>query len=611
MPVLSIQTTDDELLLDGNNSFVGGQVSAARANRIPENAFVEGKNMDLDEFGNAVTRRGAEQTLGYLVWEDVAVDWEDEEALWEGIVSPVTSLAYFDTGEKEYLVVADGSNYLKAVSKAGVFTILTAATYAANASIRFAQINNRLYYTDETNDLRYIEGSTDPVTAESITAGKVTSLTISDTGDGYTTAPTVTIDAPLSGVTATATATLGYGGKVVDFVITEEGSGYSAASPPAVALTAAPTGGTDASASVNLSQIPSKPKLIVSHTNRLFATSSDTSVPSDLLYVSGILDGEAWDLAGDNLRIGTDRDPITALMPAQNFELFVFKERSIYKVIANPTQSVSSWEIKLVNNRTGCVADKTVQQVGADIFFLARDGVRSIQSIQAGTETDVSLPVSRDINDIIGRINQEAVSKCCAVYWRNRYFLAVPLDDATTPDATLVHHLLTGSWCGTWTGWEPRDFVVSAFDGELKMNIGDQSGKILTWDDTTPEATTTADDYKDGPTAYESYIKTRAYTFGETWGDKIGYSAQFNLGNIHSTAVTGNFYYYTDLSASSNTLAASVSLTASTNLIRKGYNLLSKGRFNQIQFKAQADEGRLALHSVQGSAFGQAINPQK
>ena len=143
------------------------------------------------------------------------------------------------------------------------------------------------------------------------------------------------------------------------------------------------------------------------------------------------------------------------------------------------------------------------------------------------------------------------------------------------------------------------------------MNFGDQRGQLYTWDDYTAEDSTTADTYKDGATAYESYIKSRAYRYGETWGDKIGYSVQFNLENIHSTTVTSNLDYYIDLSGAAQTLASSVTLAADANLIRKGYNLLSKGRFNQIQFKAQADSGRISLHSIETSAFGQPIKPER
>jgi hypothetical protein len=611
MPVISNEVLDDPIILDGNNSFVGGQVSASRSNLIPENAYAEGKNIDLDEFGNAVTRRGTSLSAGYLIWEDTTSLWEDTVGLWEGLVAPVISLGYFDTGSTEYLMIADGSDYLKAATEAGAFTLLTGATFVSGAKVRFAQLNNRMYYTDGSADLRYVNGTVDPVTAVTITAGQISSITISEGGSGYIAVPTVTIAAPSSGTTALGTAILGYDGSVVGVTITNEGTGYSKDTPPAVSFTAAPTGGTDAVGTANVTQTPSKPKFIVTHTNRLFATSADTDVPADTLYCSGILDGDAWDLAADNLRIGNDRDPITALMPGQNFDLYVFKERSIYKVNADPTLKASQWSIKLVNNRTGCVADGTVQQVGADIMFLSRDGVRSLQSIQAGTETDVSLPISRNINDYIGRINQAAVSTCTAVYWRNRYMLSVPLDSATTPDTVLVFNLLASAWCGHWSGWEARAFVISAFGGELKLNIGTQNGEQYTWDDSTPEDATTIVDYRDGESTYESYIQTRAYTFGETWGDKIGYSTQFNFGNIHADAITGDINYYKDLSSSGTELEASLSLPADTNLIRKGFNMVSKGRFNQLQFKVKADGGRLALHSVQSSAFGQPITPER
>ena len=613
MPVIANEVLDDPVILDGNNSFVGGQVSASRANLIPENAYAEGKNIDLDEFGNAVTRRGTSLSSGYLVWEEVDVDWDAATGvgyIWEGLIAPIVSLGYFDTGSVEYLMVADGSDYLKAATQAGTFTLLTGATFASGAKVRFAQLNNRMYYTDGVADLRYIKGSVDPVTAETISAGQISSITISEGGSGYIAVPTVTIAAPSSGTTALGTAILGYDGSVVGVTITNEGTGYDKDTPPAVSFSS-PTSGTDAVGTANVTQTPSKPKFIVTHTNRLFATSADTAVPADTLYCSGILDGDSWDLAADNLRIGNDRDPITALMPGQNFDLYVFKERSIYKVNADPTLKASQWSIKLVNNRTGCVADGTVQQVGADIMFLSRDGVRSLQSIQAGTETDVSLPVSRNINDYIGRINQAAVSTCTAIYWRNRYMLSVPLDSATTPDTVLTFNLLASAWCGHWSGWEARSFVISAFGGELKLNIGTQNGELYTWDDSTPEASTTIAEYKDGGSTYESYIHSRAYTFGETWGDKIGYSTQFNFGNIHADAITGDINYYKDLSSSGTALEASLSLPASTNLIRKGFNMVSKGRFNQLQFKVKADGGRLALHSVQSSAFGQPITPER
>jgi hypothetical protein len=607
MPVISNEALDDPLILDGNESFSGGQFSASRDNLLPPNSYDIGKNIDIDPFGNASTRRGAMLEVGYLVWEDVAVNWESEITLWEGLVPPVVSCVYFDTGANEYIIVADGDDYLKAITEVGRITPVTAATYTGS-NVRFAQLGQRMYYTDENAALRYIDSS---LADQSIVAGKVSDIKITNKGATYTSPPTVTIDAPTSGVTATATANLGFGGKVISVTITNAGSGYAGETPLAV-FGAASSGETDdlAAGTVRLTQTPSKPKMIVLHKNRLFATSADTAIPVDLLYVSDVIDGESWDLAANQIIVGDDGDPITALMPWQDNNMLIFKERSIYMVDADPEKEPFEWAITLINNRTGCVSDKTVQQVGADVFFLTRMGVQSIQSIQAGTRTDVSTPISTPIEDYMGQINQDALSTCCATFWKNRYFLAAPLGSATTPDHVFVFNKQADGWCGLWTGWEPRVFVVTAFGGQLKMNWGDQQGWFFTWADAAVESETTAVDYEDNGVIYESYIITRAYRYGEVWGDKIGYSVQFNLENNHATTVPGNFYYYKDLSDTPQTLEASVTLPANTSLIRKGYNLLSKGRFNQLQFKVQADSGRLALHSVQTSAFAQPITPE-
>ena len=603
MPVLSNNVLDDPLILDGNDSFSGGQFSASRDNLMPPNSYDIGKNIDIDPFGNAATRRGGLLQIAYLIWEDVNVNWESEDSLWEGLDAPVVSCTYFDTGPNEYVIVADGAGYLKAITESGSLLAITGATYTGT-NVRFAQMGNRMYFTDESAALRYVDSS---LADQAIVAGKVTDIEVVDQGSGYTSAPAVTF----SSGSAAATANLGFGGKVASVTITNAGSGYSATTPPTMTFAAPPSGGSQATGTVRITQTPLKPKLLVSQKNRLFATSADSSVPVDLIYISDVIDGESWDLAANQIVVGDDGDPITAMMPWQENTLLVFKERSIYSVNTDPLKEPFEWEIKLINNRTGCVADKTVQQVGADVFFLTRQGVQSIQTIQAGTRTDVSQPISTPIDEYMERINKEALGTCCSIYWRNRYFLAAPLDSATTPDTVFVYNKQAEAWCGFWTGWEPRTFVISAFEGKLKMNWGDQQGYFFTWGDSTAEASTTAADYKDAGEDYESYIITRAYRYGETWGDKIGYSVQFNLENNHSTEVTSNLYYYKDLSDSAQTLATSVTLPASTGLIRKGYNLISKGRFNQLQFKIQADGGRLALQSVQTSAFGQPIDPQR
>ncbi|RLS73609.1 MAG: hypothetical protein DWI01_02720 [Planctomycetota bacterium] len=79
-----------------------------------------------------------------------------------------------------------------------------------------------------------------------LNVGKVISISVTNSGFGYASAPTVTIAAPPSGGTrATATALLGTGasaGQIVGFIITNQGSGYT--SIPSVTISLPTIGGT-------------------------------------------------------------------------------------------------------------------------------------------------------------------------------------------------------------------------------------------------------------------------------------------------------------------------------------------------------------------------------
>ncbi len=68
-----------------------------------------------------------------------------------------------------------------------------------------------------------------------ISTGILSALTVGNGGSGYSTAPTVAIAAPTSGVTATATATVS-GGAITGYTITNAGEGYQPGSTPTVTI---------------------------------------------------------------------------------------------------------------------------------------------------------------------------------------------------------------------------------------------------------------------------------------------------------------------------------------------------------------------------------------
>jgi hypothetical protein len=59
-----------------------------------------------------------------------------------------------------------------------------------------------------------------------------------------------------------------------------------------------------------------------------------------------------------------------------------------------------------------------------------------------GTET----PLSEPINETIKRINKEAWDQSVAIYFDNRYYIAVPLDASSDNNAILVYNFLNQRW---------------------------------------------------------------------------------------------------------------------------------------------------------------------
>jgi len=122
---------------------------------------------------------------------------------------------------------------------------LTSSIYPRAASINFVGsvvlleiANGGTGFTSAPTLIIDAPSGTTATATANISNGKVVSFTITNEGEGYTSAPVVTIAAPVSGTTATATANIS-NGKVISFTITNGGSGYTSA--PSVTI-AAPIG---------------------------------------------------------------------------------------------------------------------------------------------------------------------------------------------------------------------------------------------------------------------------------------------------------------------------------------------------------------------------------
>jgi hypothetical protein len=206
------------------------------------------------------------------------------------------------------------------------------------------------------------------------------------------------------------------------------------------------------SVGLGFSHMPA-PEFAVYHQRRLvmpfqFSVTGTNSYTSrgiiDEVIASDILDSDTYDQIYAQYRFNAgEADFTVGLHSFSEDNLMVFNRNSIH-LISNTT-SLQAASTKLLTDEVGCVARNSIQQVGNQVIFLSDNGVYSTQFFDEynlrGTET----PLSEPINETIKRINRDQRTQAVAVYFDNRYFIAVPVDkfrDSRTTNQCLVNLLL-------------------------------------------------------------------------------------------------------------------------------------------------------------------------
>ena len=197
------------------------------------------------------------------------------------------------------------------------------------------------------------------------------------------------------------------------------------------------------------------PPFAIYHQRRLvmpFQFSVDASSNSfttrniqDEIIASDILDTDTYDQVYAQYRFnaGTS-DFVVGLHSFAEDRLLVFNRNSIH-IVANTT-NLQSASTQVLTDEVGCVARQSIEQVGNQVIFLSDNGVYGTQFLDEynlrGTET----PLSEPINETIGRINKNAQENAIAVYFDNRYYIAVPLDSSNNNNAILIYNFLNKQW---------------------------------------------------------------------------------------------------------------------------------------------------------------------
>ena len=266
---------------------------------------------------------------------------------------------------------------------------------------------------------------------------------------------------------------------------------------------------------------PVDAKYIVSNNFRAFAYNPG----DDQIYVTGFLPdvtttGVTTIFGGSSavnapFKVGLG-DPVTGLASWVGFNIVVFCKNSCYVVDTggNPakgTPTTADYTIRTISASTGCVSHGSIAQVGEDLFFLSRTGIRSIRRTMEENmvASDVGV-ISYPIQDVIDEINWAAVENATATFWNNRYLLSVPTGTSTVNNTTLCYNTNTQSWTGVWQGTveeasgtpastiNPYQFVVTQFSGGKPYLISlDKVGNPLQFRDFVEDINLVDTDFQD------------------------------------------------------------------------------------------------------------------
>lgn len=225
------------------------------------------------------------------------------------------------------------------------------------------------------------------------------------------------------------------------------------------------------------------------------ADAVDTIWVSDFGATEATLRGpvDAW----NNFRINPGTaDRLTAIYPLTETTLLVVKNGSVY-AIANVTgtaeQIAANAVLETITTEYGSQAPRSLVQVGRDVWFLGhRRGVCSVRLTEQGKSQAVDVPVSRDLDPVIRRINWQAAAGACAAFWGNRVYMAVPLDDSTANNAVLVYDTQNGAWSGydTGTAIAVREWLKVTWQGEERLFYVSEAGTIHLYEDGAADQTT-------------------------------------------------------------------------------------------------------------------------
>jgi len=499
MPVYYNDGLDDAVQYDRQASFVGGQISNFRENLLNESQAESLKDLDTEKNGILKSRRGFHR-------------FSDLVATNTGVDTNTQGLAYFDTDAKESLVAfVNGRIYV--INSSGTAATVDSENQRVNsttAQVDNCQVADKLFYASHSGNDRIgqVAWSGSAWVVTEFYDGPSSSKFLVNNGFRIFAVQPSDNQVYVSDILPAVPTTIG------SLTITNGGATYTAGTLSATGGGGSSFAGTytvDGSGTIDTVTITnvgtgytSLPTIVVSHAgdgNAVITPAFPAIFP-----------------AANAFKVGLG-DPITGLASWVGFNVVVFCKNSCYVIDTNPVPATASptvpaastFSIRTISTSSGCLSHGSIAQVGEDLYYLSRTGVRSIRRTMEENmiASDVGI-ISYPIQDVIDSINWAQAELATATWWNGRYILSFPTGASTTNDTSIVYNTNTQSWMGVWRGdvtvaagvessyINPVDYAVTQFSGGKPFLISlDKIGNPLQFRDFVEDINLVDTDYQD------------------------------------------------------------------------------------------------------------------
>lgn len=195
-----------------------------------------------------------------------------------------------------------------------------------------------------------------------------------------------------------------------------------------------------------------------------------------------------------------DGQPITELQPYRTGDLVIYKTKSIFDLNISgidatcAPQPICQWSYSPIVSDVGTPAPRSVVSLGNDQWFLSSPpyAIRSLTRSQFD-KTFINM-MSQPIQDIFDGtsttqpvLNTLQVSKAAAVYFDNKYILAIATGSSSVNNLVVIYDFIAQAWY-TITGWYPAAwqvfnnnlYYIDANDGRVVQCFTGTTGDIGT-----------------------------------------------------------------------------------------------------------------------------------